>query len=159
MKQKYQDETLSFKERAKDLVDRMTVEECASQMLFEAAKIERLGVQSFNWWNEALHGAARSGMATVFPQAIGMASTFDVALLERIADVVSTEGRAKYNTFQKYEDYGIYKGITFWSPNVNIFRDPRWGRGGRRPTVKILTLRESWVRLMCGGCRERISGI
>ena len=129
MKQKYQDETLSFKERAKDLVDRMTVEECASQMLFEAAKIERLGVQSFNWWNEALHGAARSGMATVFPQAIGMASTFDVALLERIADVVSTEGRAKYNTFQKYEDYGIYKGITFWSPNVNIFRDPRWGRG------------------------------
>ena len=83
MKQKYQDETLSFKERAKDLVDRMSVEECASQMLFEAAKIERLGVQSFNWWNEALHGAARSGMATVFPQAIGMASTFDAALLER----------------------------------------------------------------------------
>lgn len=125
----YRDENRSFEERAEDLVSRMTVEECASQMLFGAAKIERLGVQYFNWWNEALHGAARSGMATVFPQAIGMASSFDEELLERIADVTSTEGRAKYNTFQKYEDYGIYKGITFWSPNVNIFRDPRWGRG------------------------------
>lgn len=126
---KYKDETVSFKERAKDMVDQMTIEECASQMLFGAAKIERLGVQYFNWWNEALHGAARSGMATVFPQAIGMAATFDDELLERVADVTSTEGRAKYNMFQKYEDYGIYKGITFWTPNVNIFRDPRWGRG------------------------------
>lgn len=128
-KEKYQDETLSFRERAEDLVSRMTVEECASQLLFGAAKVERLGVQYFNWWNEALHGAARSGMATVFPQAIGMASTFDEELLEKIADATSTEGRAKYNTYQKYEDYGIYKGITYWTPNVNIFRDPRWGRG------------------------------
>lgn len=128
-KEKYQDESISFQERAKDLVSKMTIEECASQMLFGAAKIERLGVQSFNWWNEALHGAARSGMATVFPQAIGMAASFDAELLERVADVTATEGRAKYNTFQKYEDYGIYKGITFWTPNVNIFRDPRWGRG------------------------------
>lgn len=126
---KYKDETLSFQERAKDLVAQMTIEECASQMVFGAAKIERLGVQYFNWWNEALHGAARSGMATVFPQAIGMAAAFDDELLEKVADVTSTEGRAKYNTFQKYEDYGIYKGITFWTPNVNIFRDPRWGRG------------------------------
>lgn len=123
------DVTMSFKERARNLVDQMTIEECASQMLFGAAKIERLGVQYFNWWNEALHGAARSGMATVFPQAIGMAATFDDVLLEKVADVTSTEGRAKYNMFQKYEDYGIYKGITFWTPNVNIFRDPRWGRG------------------------------
>lgn len=129
MTPKYKDETLSFQERAKDLVARMTVEECASQMLFGAAKIQRLGVECFNWWNEALHGAARSGMATVFPQAIGMAATFDAELLEKVADVTSTEGRAKYNTFQKYEDYGIYKGITFWTPNINIFRDPRWGRG------------------------------
>lgn len=129
MTPKYKDETLSFQERAKDLVAQMTIEECASQMLFGAAKIERLGVQYFNWWNEALHGAARSGMATVFPQAIGMAASFDEELLEKVADVTSTEGRAKYNTFQKYEDYGIYKGITFWTPNVNIFRDPRWGRG------------------------------
>ena len=129
MKEKYRDETLSFKERAEDMVSRMTVEECASQMLFGAAKIERLGIQYFNWWNEALHGAARSGMATVFPQAIGLAATFDDGLAERVADVAATEGRAKYNTFRKYGDYGIYKGITFWSPNVNIFRDPRWGRG------------------------------
>lgn len=129
MTPKYKDETLSFEERIEDLVAQMTVEECASQMIFGAAKIERLGVQSFNWWNEALHGAARSGMATVFPQAIGMAATFDAELLEQVADVTSTEGRAKYNTFQKYEDYGIYKGITFWTPNINIFRDPRWGRG------------------------------
>lgn len=128
-KYKFQDEALSFQERAKDLVDQMTIEEAASQMLFEAAKIERLGVQAFNWWNEALHGAARSGMATVFPQAIGLAASFDPGLLERVAQVISTEGRAKYNTFQRYQDYGIYKGITFWSPNVNIFRDPRWGRG------------------------------
>ncbi len=125
----YQNENLSFKERTKDMVSRMTIEECASQMLFNAGKVEHLGIQFYNWWNEALHGVARCGMATVFPQAIGMAATFDAELIERVADVISTEGRAKYNMYQKYEDYGIYKGITFWSPNVNIFRDPRWGRG------------------------------
>lgn len=128
-KPKYKDETLGFKERAEDLVAHMTVEECASQMLFGAAKIEHLGVKFFNWWNEALHGVARAGMATVFPQAIGMAAVFDNELIKKVADVIATEARAKYNMFQKYEDYGIYKGITFWSPNVNIFRDPRWGRG------------------------------
>lgn len=129
MKEKYQDESLDFKIRAKAMADQMTVEECASQMSYGAAKIERLGIPYFNWWNEALHGAARSGMATVFPQAIAMAATFDEDLLESVAETAATEGRAKYNTFQSYEDYGIYKGITFWSPNVNIFRDPRWGRG------------------------------
>lgn len=126
---KYMDESLSFNERAEDLVSRMTVEECASQMLFESAQVERLGIPSYNWWNEALHGVARAGMATVFPQAIGLAATFDVELIFKVADVISTEGRAKYNTFQKHKDHGIYKGITFWSPNINIFRDPRWGRG------------------------------
>ena len=128
-KPKYPDESLSFQERAQDLVDRMTVEECAGQMLFGAARVERLGIPFYNWWNEALHGVARCGMATVFPQAIGMAASFDDNLIERVADAISTEGRAKYNMYQKYGDYGIYKGITFWSPNVNIFRDPRWGRG------------------------------
>lgn len=127
--EKYQNETLSFEERAEDLVNHMTVEEAASQLLFEAAPIPRLGVKAFNWWNEALHGAARSGMATVFPQAIGMAAMFDDEMVKKIADVIAMEGRAKYNTFQKYGDYGIYKGITFWSPNLNVFRDPRWGRG------------------------------
>jgi beta-glucosidase len=126
---KYQDETLSFKERAKDMVAHMTVEECAAQMLFNSAKVESVGIQFYNWWNEALHGVARAGMATVFPQAIGLAATFDDELIEKVADVIATEGRAKYNEYQRHEDYGIYKGITFWSPNVNIFRDPRWGRG------------------------------
>lgn len=128
-KPEYLNENLSFRERAKDLVARMTVEECTTQMIFEAKKVDRLGIKTYNWWNEALHGAARSGMATVFPQAIGLAATFDRDLVKKVAGVASIEGRAKYNTFQKYEDYGIYKGLTFWSPNVNIFRDPRWGRG------------------------------
>ena len=126
---KYLNEEYSFQERAEDLVSRMTVEECASQMLYESPKIERLGIPAYNWWNEALHGVARAGTATVFPQAIGLAATFDDALLYEVADVISTEARAKYRMFQEEGDPDIYKGLTFWSPNVNIFRDPRWGRG------------------------------
>ncbi len=125
----YLDETLSFQERAKDLVSRMTLEEKVFQTLYTAPAIERLGVKAYNWWNEALHGVARAGVATVFPQAIGLAATFDEDLLEEVADTISTEGRAKFNMQQKYNDADIYKGLTFWSPNVNIFRDPRWGRG------------------------------
>lgn len=125
----YRNEKLSFEERAKDLVARMTLEECAGQMLFNAPAVERLGIRSFNWWNEALHGIARSGLATVFPQAIGLAAAFDADLMREIADVISTEGRAKFNSYQKYGDHDIYKGLTYWSPNINIFRDPRWGRG------------------------------
>ena len=128
-KQKYLDEGLSFEQRAEDLVSRMTLEECAAQLLHGAKGVQRLGVKDYNWWNEALHGVARAGMATVFPQAIGMAASFDEELMQDVADVISTEGRAKYNVSQKYGDYGIYKGLTFWSPNVNLFRDPRWGRG------------------------------
>lgn len=125
----YLDENLSFEERAKDLVSRMTLEEKVFQTLYTAPAIERLGVKAYNWWNEALHGVARAGVATVFPQAIGLAATFDEDLLEEVADTISTEGRAKFNIQQKYNDTDIYKGLTFWSPNVNIFRDPRWGRG------------------------------
>ena len=99
------------------------------QTLHGAPPIERLGVKAYNYWNEALHGVARAGTATVFPQAIGLAATFDEDFLEEIAVAVSDEGRAKFNVQQKYGDYDIYKGLTFWSPNVNIFRDPRWGRG------------------------------
>lgn len=128
-KKAYLDESLSFEERAKDLVSRMTLEEKVYQTLNWAPAIERLGVKAYNWWNEALHGVARAGVATVFPQAIGLAATFDEDLLEEIADTISTEGRAKFNIQQKYNDTDIYKGLTFWSPNVNIFRDPRWGRG------------------------------
>jgi len=125
----YLDENLSFEERAKDLVSRMTLEEKVFQTLYTAPAIKRLGVKAYNWWNEALHGVARAGVATVFPQAIGLAATFDEELLEKVADTISTEGRAKFNVQQKYNDTDIYKGLTFWSPNVNIFRDPRWGRG------------------------------
>lgn len=114
---------------AKELVSQMTTEEKLSQMLYASPAIERLHIPAYNWWNEALHGVARAGVATVFPQAIGMAASFDPDLLYRIADVVSTEGRAKFQQFSKRGDRDIYKGLTFWSPNINIFRDPRWGRG------------------------------
>ena len=114
---------------AKKLVEQMTLEEKMGQMLYESPAIERLHIPAYNWWNEALHGVARAGVATVFPQAIGLAATFDPELIQQIGDVVSTEGRAKFNEFSKRGDHGIYKGLTFWAPNVNIFRDPRWGRG------------------------------
>jgi len=125
----YLDEGLSFEERVKDLVSRMTLEEKAGQLVYNAPAIPRLGIPSYNWWNEALHGVARAGTATMFPQAIGMAATFDPDLLYQTADIISTEARAKFHEFQRKGDHGIYKGLTFWSPNVNIFRDPRWGRG------------------------------
>lgn len=118
-----------FEERARSLVAQMTLEEKAFQMVHGAPAIERLGIKAYNWWNEALHGVARAGTATVFPQAISLAATFDEDFLEEVADAVSTEGRAKFNAQQKFDDFDIYKGLTFWSPNVNIFRDPRWGRG------------------------------
>lgn len=119
----------AFRERAKELVAQMTLEEKAFQMLHGAPAIDRLGIKAYNWWNEALHGVARAGLATVFPQSIGLAATFDEDFVEEVADAISTEGRAKFNAQQKYDDTDIYKGLTFWSPNVNIFRDPRWGRG------------------------------
>lgn len=125
----YKDENLSFEERAKDIVSRMTLDEKVTQMLYQSPAIERLGIPSYNWWCEALHGVARAGVATVFPQAIGMAATFDEEAIEKAADIISTEGRAKYHEFQRKSDHDIYKGLTFWSPNINIFRDPRWGRG------------------------------
>ncbi len=119
----------TYEKRARSLVGQMTLEEKAFQMVNGAPAIERLGIKAYNWWNEALHGVARAGTATVFPQAISMAASFDEDLLEEVADAIATEGRAKFNAQQRYSDYDIYKGLTFWSPNVNIFRDPRWGRG------------------------------
>lgn len=127
--EKYRDESLSFEERAKDLLSRMTLEEKLSQMTYQSQPIERLGIPAYNWWNEALHGVARAGTATMFPQAIGLAAMFDDQELYEIADIIATEGRAKYKAYSEEGDRGIYKGLTFWSPNVNIFRDPRWGRG------------------------------
>lgn len=118
-----------FQIRARKIVSEMTLEEKVYQTLHSSPAIERLGIKAYNWWNEALHGVARAGVATVFPQAIGLSATFDDEFVEKIADVISTEARAKFNMQQKYDDTDIYKGLTFWSPNVNIFRDPRWGRG------------------------------
>lgn len=117
------------RERAIQLVEQMTLEEKASQLRYDAPPIKRLGITAYNWWNEALHGVARAGVATSFPQAIGLASSFDKELLEQIGEAIAVEGRAKYNASVKKNDRDIYKGLTFWSPNVNIFRDPRWGRG------------------------------
>lgn len=117
------------RKKAQELVSRMTLEEKASQLRYDAPAIKRLGIPAYNWWNEGLHGVARAGQATVFPQAIGMAATFDRDCVAEMADIVATEGRAKYNAYSSEEDRDIYKGLTFWSPNVNIFRDPRWGRG------------------------------
>ena len=115
--------------RAVHLVDQMTVEEMASQLRYDAPAIERLHIPAYNWWSEGLHGVARAGTATVFPQAIGLAATFDPVLIEKIGDTIATEARAKYNAASAHGDRDIYKGLTIWSPNVNIFRDPRWGRG------------------------------
>ena len=125
----YLDPSLPVDQRVDDLVSRMTLEEKASQMQDVARAIPRLGIPAYNWWNEGLHGVARAGQATVFPQAIGLAATWDTALVHRIADVVSTEARSKYNDAIQHGNTGRYFGLTFWSPNINIFRDPRWGRG------------------------------
>jgi beta-glucosidase len=141
------------KKLAEDLVSRMTIEERAGQLRFDAPAIERLGIPEYNWWNEALHGMARGGTATVFPQAIGLAAMFDDALLERLGDIAATEGRAKYNAVSKRGDRDIYHGLTFWSPNINIFRDPRWGRGhetyGEDP-VLTSRLGQAYVRGLQG---------
>ena len=125
----YQDTKLDFENRAEDLVSRMTLEEKVGQLTHYASKVEHLGIPQYNWWNECLHGVARAGKATVFPQAIGMAATFDREMMFLMADVTSTEARAKYHDFDARDKRGMYQGLTFWSPNINIFRDPRWGRG------------------------------
>lgn len=154
--------------KARALVDRMTMEERAGQLTFQAPAIPRLGVPSYNWWNEALHGVARAGTATVFPQAIGMAAMFDEALLQQIGDVIATEGRAKFNAYSAEEDRGIYKGLTYWSPNVNIFRDPRWGRGhetygedpflsGRMGTAFVRGLQGQGEHLKAAACAKHFA--
>ena len=117
------------KKQAEALVARMDVLEAAAQLRYDAPALDRLNIPEYNWWNEALHGVARAGVATSFPQAIGMAASFDPEEVRHLGDIAATEGRAKYNALIKKDDRDIYKGLTFWSPNINIFRDPRWGRG------------------------------
>ncbi|MCB8998536.1 MAG: glycoside hydrolase family 3 C-terminal domain-containing protein [Bacteroidales bacterium] len=125
----FQNPALSIEERVNDLVSRMTLEEKISQMMNQADSIPRLGIPDYNWWSEGLHGVAAAGVATVFPQAIALGATWNDSLIQEVADVISTEFRAKFNDFQSKGDHGIFKGLTVWSPNINIFRDPRWGRG------------------------------
>ncbi|MDH7459780.1 glycoside hydrolase family 3 C-terminal domain-containing protein [Chitinophagaceae bacterium 26-R-25] len=126
----YKNTSYSFEDRAKDLVKRMTLEEKVSQMMNKSVAIDRLDVPAYNWWNEGLHGVGRSGKhVTVFPQAIGLAATFDKQAMFKTADIVSTEARAVHHAYEKKGSRDIYQGLTFWTPNINIFRDPRWGRG------------------------------
>jgi beta-glucosidase len=125
----FQNPQLSVNERVEDLISRLTLEEKVAQMMNAAPAIERLGIPEYNWWNECLHGVARAGLATVFPQAIGLAATWDEELMFRISTAISDEARAKHHGFLRNDKRLIYQGLTYWSPNINIFRDPRWGRG------------------------------
>ncbi|MBQ7835195.1 MAG: glycoside hydrolase family 3 C-terminal domain-containing protein [Ruminiclostridium sp.] len=121
--------TNEIKKRAEELVAQMTIEEKCSQLRYDSPAIDRLGIPAYNWWNEGLHGVARGGTATMYPQAIGIAAAFDEELTRRIAHDIGIETRVKYNCYSAHDDRDIYKGLTIWSPNINIFRDPRWGRG------------------------------
>lgn len=125
----YQNPTLNFEQRVADLMGRLTLQEKIDLMRYDSPSIDRLGIPAYNWWNECLHGVARAGLATVFPQAIGMAAMWDQKQMSTIANVISDEARAKYHDFSNREKRGIYQGLTYWTPNINIFRDPRWGRG------------------------------
>ena len=126
---KYLNKKYSPLERAEDLTDKLTVEEQAEQLKYDAPAIQKLNIPAYNWWSEGLHGVARAGVATMFPQAIGLAAMFDEEEIFNVGEIVSIEARAKYNEFSKHNDHDIFKGLTLWSPNINIFRDPRWGRG------------------------------
>jgi beta-glucosidase len=149
----FRDPALPVAERVNDLVARLSLDEKVSQLTDASAAIDRLGIPAYHWWNEALHGVARAGIATVFPQAIGMAATWNETLIEQIGTVVGTEGRAKYNDAIARGKHDQYYGLTFWSPNINIFRDPRWGRGqetyGEDP-VLTATLAGAYVRGLQG---------
>jgi len=149
----WKDESLPFALRAEDLVSRMTLEEKVSQMTYMASALPRFGLEAYNWWNECLHGVARAGTATVFPQPIALASAFDPELISQIGRVVSDEARARYNAAQREGSCGIYQGLTFWSPNVNLLRDPRWGRGhetfGEDP-ILTGTLGAAYVKALQG---------
>lgn len=128
-KDKFRDPSISIEERVDDLISQMTLEEKAGQLMYNAPAIDRLGIPAYPWWNECLHGVARNGRATIFPQAIGLGATWDPDLMYRIGVAISDEARAKFNQNQEVGYRGRYSGLTFWSPNVNLFRDPRWGRG------------------------------
>ena len=125
----FQNNQAPIEKRINDLLSRLTIDEKIALTGYNSPGVPRLGISPYNWWNEALHGVARGGLATVFPQAIGMAATFNDSLMLEVADIISTEARAKYNLSTNMGRHLQYMGLTFWSPNINIFRDPRWGRG------------------------------
>ena len=123
------DPDLPLTQRVDDLLARLTLPEKINQLLHENNAVERLGVPAYNWWNEACHGVGRNGRATVFPQVIGLGATWDRPLVQRVANVIADEARAKHHAAVAAGNRGQYQGLTFWTPNINIFRDPRWGRG------------------------------
>src|SRR3569833_1445748 len=125
----YKDMSKPLDERVRDLVSKLTLEEKASLLGYNSKAVPRLGIPAYNWWNEGLHGVARAGQATIIPQAIGMAATFNDDLVKQVSTVISTEARAKYNMAISKDRHLQYMGLTFWTPNINIIRDPRWGRG------------------------------
>src|SRR5687767_4701812 len=125
----YQNPDLPLEQRVNDLISRMTLEEKVSQLMNDSVAIDRFSIPAYNWWNEALHGVGRNGRATVFPQAIGIAATWDTALMLRVATAISDEARSKHHALVRRGKRNIYQGLTFWTPNMNLFRDPRWGRG------------------------------
>ncbi len=124
-----QDRMAQLEQKARDIIAQLTLDEKISQLMNETPGVPRLGIEPYDWWNEGLHGVGRDGRATVFPQPIGLGATFDPDLIRKVGDVIATEGRAKYYVARKNKNYARYTGLTFWSPNINIFRDPRWGRG------------------------------
>ncbi|MGV8094792.1 MAG: hypothetical protein AB2L24_23305 [Mangrovibacterium sp.] len=123
----FQDPSLSMEKRVDNLVSQLTIGEKIDQLLYQAPAIDRLGIPKYNWWNECLHGVARAGYATVFPQSISIAASWNKSLIYDVASAISDEARAKHHEFVRRGERGIYQGLTFWSPNINIFRDPRWG--------------------------------
>ena len=159
----YKNPDAPLEKRVEDLLSRMTLEEKVSQLMNAAPAIERLDVPAYNWWNECLHGVARAGRATVFPEPIGLAATWDTDLIFRTATAISDEARAKHHEFVRRGKRNIYQGLTFWTPNINLVRDPRWGRGmetygedpyltGRMAVQFIKGLQE----IGRASCRERV---
>ena len=147
----YRNTSAPIEQRVDDLISRMTSAEKISQLMNDSPAIDRLGIPAYNWWNESLHGVARSGRATVFPQAIGIAATWDTDLMFRVATAISDEARAKYHEYLRRGKHDIFQGLTFWTPNINLFRDPRWGRHGNlrrrslshRPSRRCLHQRDA----------------
>ena len=151
----YLDKNLSFARRAEDLVSRMTTEEKIAQILSAAPALERLGIPEMDWWSEALHGAAREGTATMFPQSIGMGATFDPELVGEIGRAVGQEARIKYEQYSSHGVRDLFKGLSLYSPNINIFRDPRWGRG-QGLTAKTPGSLAEWASDTSAACRGMI---